>query len=1117
MKTPIICAPQPLALLVCSSLLALCEAEAALTLRYSFENVNDVTTDMVTNLVPGTDGIIVSPEKVELVQNTVVTVGTSRYLLGKGLRFISGEAEEGAIAGHVDTGLSPEVLGMANGSSTNRPYTAMAWVNFASQTNDNMVFGQTDGGGNVLHLGARGAAYHYGHWGDDVAGGLTKPNTWHHVAWVNRTDNQQEIYEDGVLVAGPASGGIQAALSSANLAIGTSRNQGSLVGAVDEIKVFGDQVLTPAQIQAEMINGLPLYVLATVTEAKLDNSGYRFTIVDDPASMVQTASITLEIDGAAVTPTSVTKTAGVTSVFYAATGLPPASSHTYALAAKDQTNTNITGSGTVRSPYFPTAPLPGPAGSPGVWGMREYRNGTGWGSGLDFAVAAAAALPATDPDPADPAIIDGTAPVVNHIDPEQPGVVGNFNNDLPFIGNQEGPDDNVMVIAKTQIVITVAGPVTYSIHSDDGMGLRISGGPPAGADSKFISFSGGGLIDQGDPQTLVFPGFTGDSNTRGVYNFTAPGTYDVQFVAFEGGGGSSWEVASAPGTFRADRDTNTWTLVGNPNDPAVLAVPYKPRWVIDPPGISGADGKFGVRTYFSAGGVDNLQQTSDFLRDTVRTPEDGDNLTFDILRSTLNARDPGSTGTAQGTILGDDIITEDPNSPMGDNNNVVTVAKGRITVPSSSDYTFWARGDDGFLLRIKAVSGPNPSFKRATQADPNNANGRFEMSNPNELFFENGTGDSNTRGIIFLAAGEYDIEYLQWEGGGGFWYELTAAVGAFPHGSEPPQGWRLVGYEAPATTIVVPGIAAPGWSVETSLPDTLGGNLGSIAAAEALLDADKTTTVWPRVDFWDPEAGANGSFVPNNPFPRNTASDDNNYAMRATGSLVITEAGVYNLGFQGDDGGYMDISGPGNPVWTSVLETNHPAQAILTESVPGSGVNNRLQVEVGTGNSRTIGNITLAAGTYTLKTLVYEGGGGSWWEIIGAKAPVSAGFNYPLLVEGAGSTLNDFDLLVLVAPAAPETIPVTNFTFNPATGAYSLTFVSTAGANYQLEYSTAMESGAPGTPEKWNIAPGAPTSGNAGTTTISGNISALQPAGGGVLPVGTTRTFFRVRRLAAAG
>jgi hypothetical protein len=97
---------------------------------------------------------------------------------------------------------------------------------------------------------------------------------------------------------------------------------------------------------------------------------------------------------------------------------------------------------------------------------------------------------------------------------------------------------------------------------------------------------------------------------------------------------------------------------------------------------------------------------------------------------------------------------------------VVTVAKGRINIPTTGTYTFWAQGDDGFLLRIKGVNGaPNPKWSRATQGG-NDGAGRFEMSNPNELFFENGTGNSDTRGIITLNAGEYDLEYLHWEGGG---------------------------------------------------------------------------------------------------------------------------------------------------------------------------------------------------------------------------------------------------------------------------------------------------------------------------------------------------------------
>lgn len=938
---------------------------------------------------------------------------------------------------------------------------------------------------------------------------------------MNRADNQQEIYENGVLVAGPGSNGSQATLSTNNVVFGTSRNNGSFVGAVDEIKVFGDMVLTPAQIQAESINGLPVYVLAVVASARLDQTGYHFTIVDDPASVVNTASITVNIDGAGpVAPTSVSKTAGVTTVFYAATGLASASNHTYAIAAKDQSNQDILGSGSLNAPYFPATLLPGPAGSPGVWGMREHRPGMGWDTGLSVAIAAAAALPETDPDTGDIAIIDGTAPVVNHTDPQNAGTGGNFNNDLPYIGNQPGDDDNVMVIAKTQVVIAAAGPVTYSIHSDDGMGLRISGGPVEGADSKFVSINGGGNIDPTDSKAVVFPGFTGDSNTRAVYNFTAPGTYDVQFVAFEGGGGASWELASAPGSHKFERDTNAWTLVGNPNDPSVLAVPYKPRWITSVPGPSGAAGRFGVRTYFSAATVGSLQDVSNFLTSTVRTPEDGDNLTFDNLRDSINGRDNGSTGTDSGTVGGDYLINGNASSPQGDNNRAVTTAKGRISVPADSHYTFWARGDDGFLLRIKAASGANPGFKRATNAEENQANGRFEMSNPNELFFDAGTGDSNTRGIIFLTAGEYDLEYIHWEGEGGFWYELTAAAGEYPHGTEPPEGWRVVGYDTPSTSILVPGIASPGWTVESSTPGRPEFAF-SIAGAEAAIDAtlaDGTapaakTSTWPIINFADPQNGSNGYLTPNNPWPLNTTADDDNYAMRATGTLDITVAGEYYLGFQGDDGGYMEITGPGNPAFSSIFVTNHPAQAVLMEAVAGSGINNRLQVEVGTGNSRTLGAITLGVGSYTVKTLMYEGSGGSWWEVIGAKAPTLPSFAVPLLAAGSGSTATDRDMLVLVAPPE-EPLRVTNLTFDSTTGDFSLSFSSVANARYRLEYSTHMEAGTPGTPEKWNVAPlGGPIQGLAGTTTLSGNIAAIQAAGGGVLPDGAPRAYVRVRRL----
>lgn len=136
-------------------------AKAALTLHYNFESLTDLNVDLTVNneVAAGTDGTISNPGKVQLIQNNVITVGMTRYQLGKGLRFISADGDNAAAAGHVDTGLTADALGMANGTITNRQYTVMAWVNFGSQAGDNMLVGQLEGAGDaVFHLGSRDAA-----------------------------------------------------------------------------------------------------------------------------------------------------------------------------------------------------------------------------------------------------------------------------------------------------------------------------------------------------------------------------------------------------------------------------------------------------------------------------------------------------------------------------------------------------------------------------------------------------------------------------------------------------------------------------------------------------------------------------------------------------------------------------------------------------------------------------------------------------------------------------------------------------------------------------------------------------------------------------------------------
>jgi len=162
-------------------------------------------------------------------------------------------------AGHINTNFTAAALNVTPSTT----YTAMAWVNFASQTGDNMIFGQNGalanaGGGQVLHNGSRGANLHSGHWGDDIGPDQgfnvnSQAGSWHHVAYTNDgPSGNQSIYLDGNLVVGPGAAGAGGQMDIAqNILIGTSNNGGSFSGQLDEVKIF-NTLLSQSEIQAAM-------------------------------------------------------------------------------------------------------------------------------------------------------------------------------------------------------------------------------------------------------------------------------------------------------------------------------------------------------------------------------------------------------------------------------------------------------------------------------------------------------------------------------------------------------------------------------------------------------------------------------------------------------------------------------------------------------------------------------------------------------------------------------------------------------------------------------------------------------------------------------------------------
>jgi hypothetical protein len=232
-------------------------------LYYSFEgNSLGALTDnaAIDNLRPGADGTFHAGTlggSATIFNGGVVSGGN----LGRSLQFSpAGDGNQNLEAPNIDTAFNVAALGI----TPSTPYTAMAWLNFASTAGDNMIFGQNGAvanGGQVLHNGSRNGNYHSGHWGDDAGPdqGLNFPTgtgAWHHVAYTNDAAGLQQIYVDGVPQITGGAGTAGAMDLALNLLIGTSNNGGSFSGGVDEIKIY-DQLLTQAQIQQAAVIPVP--------------------------------------------------------------------------------------------------------------------------------------------------------------------------------------------------------------------------------------------------------------------------------------------------------------------------------------------------------------------------------------------------------------------------------------------------------------------------------------------------------------------------------------------------------------------------------------------------------------------------------------------------------------------------------------------------------------------------------------------------------------------------------------------------------------------------------------------------------------------------------------------
>ena len=479
---------------------------------------------------------------------------------------------------------------------------------------------------------------------------------------------------------------------------------------------------------------------------------------------VDPTTLTATLDGVSVTPV-VSKDGLLTTVSYTFAEDPvPYTNHTLEISGQTTAGTgsvSFTLAGTARSlPLLDElrAGLSAPPNATTGWDYMEFdvisTLGGNLGAGPQAFIDAQTVI-STAAAPTAQAV----QPYVNHSDPDDSGSRGDWLPDLPILSDDLGlPDDQFVTYARTTITIGAGeeGEYTIRVTGDDGFGLRING-------ATFSSVVGDAAnrLSPADPSVVFRPAYGGNGNVFAFCNFPVAGDYLVEFFGFEGGGGSYQEVSWARGLFTSVNATSSWALIGDTSsfDP-------ESRWgeipeAILPPLPTGGENGWSTYFYYNAS-VGNLTNTMNYLRDVA------DPLTATAaIVPELNHGDDGGNG---GVFNPSAPYPGDPNP--ADTDNIALIARANVVAPVTGEYTIQVRSDDGFLLRF---TNPDNNFTSLS------GGGNLSPSALNEVYFENGTGDTNTRASVFLEAGLHELVYIWWEGGGGSHFEISSAPGIEPN------------------------------------------------------------------------------------------------------------------------------------------------------------------------------------------------------------------------------------------------------------------------------------------------------------------------------------------------
>jgi hypothetical protein len=270
--------------------------------------------------------------------------------------------------------------------------------------------------------------------------------------------------------------------------------------------------------------------------------------------------------------------------------------------------------------------------------------------------------------------------------------------------------------------------------------------------------------------------------------------------------------------------------------------------------------------------------------------------------------------------------------------------------------------------------------------------------------------------VIDLPPGDHAFWLTYHEAGGGAAAELYAAEGSHTE-FDSNDVYNLLGHQS-VGTVPVPGFCS---QVLVTATEPGAWSKGQILnrkdAQDALAEGDALWTnfygYYDFVNHSDPDDGVadpddagflKGDLV----FANDRAGDDNDFAVEVTGQLDIPVGSTYQFGFNSDDGGSLQIHGQ---TWTSIV-TDATGNAVI---VGDQLINDSL-----TGWSFTAGEIYLSPGCYEFTALMFERGGGSFFELFGRGVSATGRPDpaWHLLTTGGAGTRLDANGLELVAGSA---------------------------------------------------------------------------------------------------